>query len=309
MTQQMMSDEAGLLIRDGTSQNDRFPAPLKEGYVHADELGFEALLSIGADVACILTFFNADNERDGTWEPFFVADEAVLMAMMVSMDLKRIELAYTVLFSRGEPLSLAEQSYRLAQSIDFWFTRLAAIDEPVAQGLAQRIGGVIQKKLIDDLHSLGSFLGRYDSTVSRKYGIDLRSFHKIWKIEEDKEKRLIFPQSNSVPTKNREAVKEFLKSNFYAFFDAIFYLKRTAATHLADTLETGTHRPTLGLYIAFVKLFQKVKENLHRFTVHHRDFYYNEVLQIKSRQHVPDSTYLLFKPDGEKKGGTDLPGR
>ena len=301
MTHQMISDKAGLLIRDGTSRNDRFLAPLKEGYVHADELGFEALLSMGADVARILTFFNADNERDGTWEPFFAADEAVLMAMMVSMDLKRIELAYTVLFSRGEPLPLAVQSYRLARSIDFWFTGLAAIDEPIAQGIAQRIGGVIQKKLIDDLHSIGSFLGRYDSAVSRKYGIDLRSFHRIWKIEEDKEKRLVFPQSNSVPAKNREAVKEFLKSNFYAFFDAIFYLKGTAATHLADTLETGTHRPAMGLYIAFVKLFQKVKENLNRFTDHHRHFYYNEVLQIKSRQHVPDSTYLLFKPDGEKK--------
>ena len=301
MTQQMMSDEASLLIRDGTSQNDRFPAPLKEGYVHADELGFEALLSMGADVARILTFFNADNERDGTWEPFFTADEAVLMSMMVSMDLKRIELAYTVLFSRGEPLSLAEQSYRLARSIDFWFTGLAAIDEPVAQGLAQRIGGVIQKKLIDDLHSLGSFFGRYDSTVSRKYGIDLRSFHRIWKLEEDKEKRLVFPQSYFVLAENREAVKEFLKSNFYAFFDAIFYLKGTAATHLEDALETGTHKPVLGLYIAFVKLFQKVKENLHHFTDHHRHFYYNEVLQIKPRRHVPDSTYLLFENDGEKK--------
>lgn len=302
MTQQMMSDEAGLLIRDGTSQNERFLAPLKEGYVHADELGFEALLSMGADVARILTFYNADNERDGTWEPFFTADEAVLMAMMVSMDLKRIELAYTVLFSRGEPLSLAEQSYRLAQSIDAWFKGLVAIDEPIAQGLAQRIGGVIKKKLIDDLHSLGSFLGRYDSTVSRKYGIDLRSFHRIWKIEEDKEERLVFPQSYPVPAEeDREAVKEFLKSNFYAFFDAIFYLKGAAATHLADALETGTHRPALGLYIAFVKLFQKVKESLHRFTGHHRHFYYNDVLQIKPRRHVPDSTYLLFEPDGEKK--------
>jgi hypothetical protein len=301
VTKQMMSDKASLLIRDGTSQNDRCPAPLKEGYVHADELGFEALLSMGADVARILTFFNADNEKDGTWEPFFDADEAMLMAMMVSMDLKRIELAYTVRFSRGELLSLAEQSYRLAQSIDFWFTGLEAIDEPVAQGLAQRIGGVIQKKLIDDLHALGSFIGRYDSTASQKYGIDLRRFHRIWKIEEDREKRLVFPQSYPVPSGNREAVKEFLKSNFYAFFDAIFYLKGTAATHLADALETGTHKPALGLYIAFVKLFQKVKENFQRFTNNHRHFYYNEVLQIHSRGHVPDSTYLLFEPDGERK--------
>jgi hypothetical protein len=303
----MINNKASFLIRDGVGQNDRFQAPLKAGYVHVDEMGFEALLSMGADLARILTFYNAENERDGTWEPFFTADEAVLMATILSMDLKYIYSAYRKLFTHSHEnhdtyyLTLAVQSYKLAQSIDFWCKGLVAIDVPVAQSVGQKISSVIQKKLIDDLHALGSFLGRYESTVIQKYGINFRSFHRIWKIEMDKEKRFVFPQSYPLSLENRAAIKDFLKSNFYTFFDAIVYLQGIAAAHLPDALESGTHKPVVGLYIAFLKLYQKVQEKTNRFTRDHRYFYYDEVLQIKSQRYVPDSTYLLFEPDGDKE--------
>ncbi len=73
-------------------------------------------------------------------------------------------------------------------------------------------------------------------------------------------------------------------------------LKREAETALVNSLEHfGGHEPHYGLWLAFLRLFRHAQQSLNGFTQRHLDFYFREVLQLRSRPAVPDRVHLLFE--------------
>ena len=86
-----MADWAEWQITDGTGQSSRFPSALQNGYFNVDEMAFEELLAMSAEYASALRFHNLKNEPDGSWADLFTADEAVIMAKILSTDLSRLE--------------------------------------------------------------------------------------------------------------------------------------------------------------------------------------------------------------------------
>jgi hypothetical protein len=85
-------------ITDGTSQADRFPGALKEGYIKADEMGFEDLLALGADYADLLKFFDLSNQAERSWAPFFNSDALVIFVKILATDLEKIESDFFEVF-------------------------------------------------------------------------------------------------------------------------------------------------------------------------------------------------------------------
>ena len=73
-------------------------------------------------------------------------------------------------------------------------------------------------------------------------------------------------------------------------------LKREAETALVDSLESfGGHQPHYGLWLAFLRLFRHAQQSLNGFTQRHLDFYFREILQLRSRPAIPDRVHLLFE--------------
>jgi hypothetical protein len=276
------------IISDGTSQKDRFPAALKEGYINAHELRFEDMLSLGADFAGILKFYNLDNREDGDWTTFFSSDAMVIIADILSMELIKIESEFrnTFLKSSDHGKSHLQRipNYRLALKIDHWTKCLKTIDSTAGRILHQTISAVVKKKLRIDLQALGKFL---DLTVTD-------GFDEIWLPDEHEEET--GPPGYPHRDEQRSA-KHFLKTNFYNFFNSILLFQQKAKAILPSALQSQAHSPATGLYIAFLKLFHKVQEKANLFTTKHLDFYYHSVLSTHSLKSIPDSAYLILNPD------------
>ena len=276
-------------MRDGTSQEDRIMPALKEGYINVDEMSFEDLLAMAADYARILKFYDFDSKGirpSGDWEPLFVYDEAVIMAMILATDLSKIEsdfFRFLTEMGRGDYDLNDIPNYYLARKINSWYSQLKTSVSVTGRNLGDKIEDVIEEKLRKELHFLGSFLSKYEVEEEKfKQG-----FNSIWFSEEP----VVAPSDG----------RDFLKSNFYSFYNAILYLKNSAETLLPDSLKSRTHNPAIALYIAFIKLFQKAQSKINRFTQRHLEFYYNDILKVKPREGTPGSTYLILHPDVEDR--------
>lgn len=280
------------IITDGTSQQDRFPVALKEGYINADELQFEDLLALGADFAGSLKFYNLDNREDGDWTVFFSSDAAVVIADILSMELTKIESKFLDIFRN--PFEPAESdlqripNYRLALKIDRWIKSLKTIDSPAGKALHHTINGVVEKKLGFELQALGQFFQR---TITD-------DFDKVWLPATPAET----PSPTEYPNRDdRRGVERFLKANFYNFFNSILLFQQKAQGLLAAALQSQAHSTATGLYISFLKLFHKVQKKANLFTARHLDFYYRNVLNTHALKGIPDRAFLVLKPNLEGK--------
>lgn len=280
-----------LTIRDGSSQEERLLPALLEGYINVDEMRFEDLLSMAAEYAGLLKYTDSANQTDGDWRAFFETDEACILSSLLATNLNLIEADFFRFLRESEAMleKLREGSvaldilptFKLARKIDSWYIQLNALSSVAAVRASEKIAGVIENTLRDKLQQLHIFFRENHAEDS---GDPIREFSSIWLADA------------SVANVQKDS-KQFLKANFYAFYNAVLYLQGCVADILIVSLGRHNHDPALGLYIAFLKLFKKVQGKINEFTLRHLNFYYEDVLKIQRREFVPDSAHLLFYPD------------
>jgi hypothetical protein len=289
-------DWQGIPITDGTGQRDRMPAAFAPDYFNVDELSFEKLLAMGAEFAEQIRYYNLDNQQDGDWGDLFYADEAVIIAIILSTDLRRLESEFRAI-SYNQPDVLVNYLLRLAGRIDFWFRRLSACGHKPGELLAHKIEMLIGDKLAPELHNLGRVVD-YAEIESE---VDLAVFAGAWGIA-DPESENPYPRSSLESLPQTDEIKHRLSASFYTFSNAIAYLQTTAAMFLQHSLDSERHDPSIGLFIVFLQLFKKAQDRLNRFTPRHLEFYYRKVLKAVNRRQESDSYYLLLetRPGAEK---------
>lgn len=282
---------AKFIIRDGTSQEDRLLPALREGYINVDEMRFEDLLSMASKYAALLNYPDSGNRPAGDWSGFFESDEACILASLLATNLNLIEADYSR-FMRESETMLARlrdgsvgmdilPAFKLARKIDSWFVQLGGLSSALAVRAHEKIADVIVTTLRDELHRLRMFLQQNHASESE---LSFHEFSDIW-------------HSGVGPADIQNDSKQFLKSNFYSFLNAILFLQGYAADILTASLSRSDHDPAIGLYIAFIKLLKKIQGKINGFTQRHLNFYYEDVLKIQRREFVPDSADLVFYPD------------
>ncbi|MFQ6026087.1 MAG: hypothetical protein ACE5Q6_01075 [Dehalococcoidia bacterium] len=302
------------MTSDGTSQSDRQTPTLHPGFVNVDELSFEELLATAADYSRILNFYNLENAkerdlanaRDRDWEPFFTSDEAVILSLILTTNLRQIESEFLRGMHRnisrfGPGYDLNElTNYALARKLDFWLTQLRTNQSTVGDALERKITEVIGTNLRHQLPSLGAFFLKYnrdpeDTTREDSFRRDFsRAFSPIW-FAGEREDWTSYPVPD--PSGYPDNIERFLRRSFHSFYNAINSLKTLSASLLPESLTSGSHSPAVGLYIAFLRLFQKAQEKVNEFTPNHLNFYYQEVLKIQPRPVTPDSAFLILSTD------------
>lgn len=283
-----MMDWKGIAITDGTEQQDRQPAALAPDYFKVDELSFEGLLAMAAEIASSIRYYNLRNEIDGDWGPMFEADEAVIMAQILSTDLSRIESD----FLRISSCSPDEQSHfilALAEKIDFWFKRLSACRHASGELLARNLATIIADKLVPELHNLCKIAIQFNAQFDNEV---VSEFAGLWELGNPQSDNP-FPKSTIGELQNADEKKRQLNATFYTFSNAISLLKTTAAVFMQQSLESEQHDPATGLFMVFLKLYEKAQRQLNRFTPRHLDFYYEKILKVNNRERIPESYYLL----------------
>ena len=76
------------LLRNGTSQSQRFFDALGENFVLPDEKKIENLLVYARDLAAHIKYYNAYSSvaKQEDWQPFFDSDIAAILALIATQD-------------------------------------------------------------------------------------------------------------------------------------------------------------------------------------------------------------------------------
>lgn len=295
--------------RDGASQTDRDPAALRPGYFQLDEMAFGQLLAMAVDYAALLRFHNPDDASEpprdgeqGVWERLFLADEAPVIARILTTDLKRIDADFSRYLAdlRRNQWSPPDDpreapAFRLAVLLDDWHERLRTLDGAVAADLSRQLGGMIAAGLARELRALAGFPLHPEGDALGAYRAVLRP---SWFAQPGTDVDDAADPGAAPVAELGEAAERFLRANFHAFRQAVALLKDGAAAALARSLESRTHSPAVGLYMAFLRLHGRIQEVINRFTDRHLDFYYRDVLGFTPRAAVADSVFLLLAQDG-----------
>ena len=295
-----MSEFNGLNITDGTGQGERFPAALREGYFNVDEMTFADLIAMSAEFAAKLRFYNSSNEPDGNWAELFAKDETVVMAMILTVNLKREEAAFLRLLTGDDEDAPVAAILEQATRIDDWYRRLNVSGQDNGTALSWKIAELIKERLVCDLHNLGAYLQRRE-TVSAHFDTQrLDEFDNLWSLQKSGE-QYIFAKASPAPQNDTSQHKGVLRAGFYSFYNAVSYLQGIVPDYFSGSLRSQSHSPALGLFMAFLKLYGNIQERTNRFTQRHLNFYYRDFLQAKPRNPQPDAAYLVFEPAATAK--------
>ncbi len=298
-----MTQRTRLNICDGTERQDRFPPPLGEGYFLPDETSFETALAQSAELAGMLGFHTLENRTDGTWSELFMNDEAVIMARLLSIDLKRTEAEFMALLRRSpDCLNPALYLCRLAWDLDHWFRRLSNREGMAEQSLCLSIEATVRNRLASELHGIGEII-RHQERDGERYISGFARFHPIWGI--GAHGAGMFPRAAFSGVEDRERSRSFLTSAFDSFASALSYLQVAARHHLECSLGSRRHNPAMALFIAFLRLMGTARQKANDFTRRHLDFYYRDLLRSAPRAAAPGHAHLLFQASG--RGGAFIP--
>lgn len=262
---------------------------LHEGYFHLDEMQPADLLAMACEFAGIVKFYNMDNVHDGDWKFYFSADETLLISRILSTDTSAAVAAFDRWWSLAPEMGAGAGSKKwqasqlpvasLASLINGWFMALEAVSNETGQKLRVLIADVIEQLRANDPDLIHLLAQAGD-------GLQL---HPVWS------------GAGLAPTAGAIS-KATVRSNFYAFVKAVEMIKKEAFLRLPESLKSQHHDPAIGLLIAFVQLFQRLKKKLNRFTQNYLDFYYDKILKSVPQPAIPDKTCLVFEinaPDGE----------
>jgi len=295
------------IVTDGAAQDDRYPPALENDYFHVDERTFEDMVSRTSDFAKVVRFYNLRNQIDGTWAKLFHADEAVVMAEIVATDYALMESEF-IGHGRNSTLEAAEYVVRFASRFDSWYRRLLHSKDELSQVLGRAI---TDRKLIAAVSDVREILTRLETqspAASREGLRRMAGFHEHWRGRpgsrghaqrrhvRDTSAQSVYPKPDDSESDDPD-VESILNSAFYTFVHSVDSLKPIAIRSLARSMESGKHDPSMALFMAFGKLFDKARDKLNLFTARHRDFYYRNVLGMTPRAQAPDSTYLVLVPE------------
>ena len=273
-------------VTPGSGQPERLPAAFAPHYFDVDEQTFEQLLAMGAEIAEQLEYFNLANQADGNWGELFYADEAVIMASILSIDLERMESEFRAIpYTR--PATMTDFLLRLAKRIDLWYRRLAASQSQQAKVMAETIRMLIADKLGPALQTLI----RLCESLEIERSVDTAGFADVWMTQSQERNSDLSASADNTPA---DGIKHSLSAGYYVFANAIAYLKKAAAPHLQQSLRSQRHDPAIGLFMVFLRLLKKAQDRINRFTPRHLEFYYRQVLGADNRPRDADSYYLLL---------------
>jgi hypothetical protein len=286
---------------DGTAQHDRFPPAFGDGYFRPDEMSFADLLSLSAEYASKLHFYNADKARglgrgdmldkarDGNWSDLFSADEAVVMAQILSTDVNRLESACLEQFDR-HPREAADFIYQLAKRMDAWLQVLTAVDQPWATALGQTLSDVISRSPAVELEKLR---GAMESGGHSTAHWHTNAFHRAWRSG------IQGPAASpDAGTPAFEAwQKERVRAAIDSFLHSIAYLQSLTPRYLRESLASQRHNPAMALFIAFLRLFERAQSSANTLIDRHLEFYYRDVLKAVPAPPVADNAWLVLRAD------------
>jgi hypothetical protein len=246
------------------------------------------------------------------WQPFFQKSIPFTLASIIKIASPEIEqnFAYYHSLFEKKPSSTGLQLhayfiyYRFIKKINSWYLSVKDSGLPIESFLEILIKDKLQQSL--------KFFIAYTNAAVKWYGIKKIDFSKldmdVWNLQAADLYAIdvsFQSDSNGSPVYSKFRRINNLFQNFKTisspFFDSIKLISAEAENNLEPSLLPlkeelqKKHPPHLGLLFAFLNIFRQLQDDLNGYTRKHLDFFYKDVLQIKSRDAIADKTHIIFE--------------
>jgi hypothetical protein len=320
------------LIREGTSLLTRVLTALSTGYAKVDEREVADIILFGKRYAEYLNYYNTSNITEGNWQQFMEIDASTALAELGAIHIQEFydykKLLYKNILIAGTELEAKKQ---LKFVFDFIFSVAQFADQQYRQipdNLPNKeiLSGTISNKIGSALATIVEMYAvavNNNLVVQSSQDLDPNApvpvissavFNKTFLSSEWHQKKNEQPPpalisippdySLSIPpglTTTEEQILYLINHNLFnsqieKLFGGIAFLVTKAGEAFKQTIdEYPTHSPQYALFLTFVQLFRHAQDDLNKYTQHHLDFYYKDVLQLKNKKARPDSAHLSFE--------------
>ncbi|HMQ46526.1 MAG TPA: hypothetical protein PKA00_04545 [Saprospiraceae bacterium] len=301
------------LIHDGVSQTERLLAALIPANLQLDERSMQDLIVAAYRYACLLKYYNEENQPDGDWRCFWEVEALTFLAVLAELDTEVILQQFNELeigFAQdidegaggpfdpgGEDITnfydQAQFIYQIALQV-----QKAYRDLPDDLAIKREIAAMIDKRtvfdgenLVDALHQL---IAIHKEVYSDEHGQALPYhfyepfFGSLWNL----------PDSDAFDAIKFQAsyTREDTRALFRRFYEVLVKI-RMRAQYWFDRLinEPNLHQPHVALFLSFLRLFRHAQDSLNSLTGKHLDYYYEKILCLDRRPAVPDDVFLVFE--------------
>jgi hypothetical protein len=288
----------------GVSQRQRIMDDLLSGSAKIDGRSMADLLDYFVQLSRHVNYYDKDlNISD--WQPFFQKSIPFSLAAIIKYDRaafsEKID-TYNKLFDKrpsktGIQLLLHYLFHRIINPLNKWHQQSKGSGLPVEL--------ILEKLIRDKLRiPLAKFVCYHNAAV-RWYCVKPLDFRRLsendaWNLDLNKDAGDCKPKGKTKRARLislRDSVKDLAP----IFLDVIRIIADVAGQSMEQSLFPlkeelqEKHTPHLALLFAFLKLFQHLQADLNKFTRKHLDFFYKHVLQVKSRNAIPDKVHLVFE--------------
>lgn len=317
-----MHSHAGKIVLNGApSQYDRWLPPLDPGYAPVDGRTFADLLDFPIKYGALINFYDLRDEIDGDWVGFFLSDPTMMLAALENMDFSALDREFARLY---ELTHAAHQYPRKFELLCRLFTFIQGLGRRVNDGLValtpppqQGVGRRLRQVMVDAITNLlGPQLRRLKEyaegaglpkALGQPIPLDWNGFLPIWGLRDDCPDGSIYHGHSRIG--KIDHALPYLVPIFAAFRAAFADFQNFARTNFAASLEEPDHKPQIGLYIAFVRLFASAQATINSMSSRYVRFYYQDILRETPAGAVGDRVYLTFKlAADEMVRSTTVPG-
>ncbi len=319
------------LVRGGTSQEQRLLNEMKKGYVSIDERDYADWIVFAGKFSACLNYYDLNNKVVNNWQPFFESDVSAVLGSIAIQDIDEYKLEiktrFDILKKNEQQVNLKKESLSaviagvltLSKALDFYTSKLADDNQlkinirnlvhvklqPALQKLlAYYKGGKIMNLIKDKDQPGWKVLG---IPVEKASVILAKGLSSMWfKNESDwtgfytgiPEDKSIYgdPASDPIRKINHAANHNLFRGIFDQFLMSYARIIKESETALMQSFTTvNNHTPDYTLFLSFLQLFRYSKEHINTLTQSHLDFYYKDVLRIKSQPETPNKAHILLE--------------
>jgi hypothetical protein len=280
-------------ISNISSQNARYPKALEDDYALVDDSSFEELLAYSSELSKLFKFYNLKLQHIGDWSTLFHSNEVVTISEIISYCSLQVQSS----INQKNDLSLcykAQYSYDLALKLDQWLKRLQNKENTMGVALTQIIESIIQNKVAKELHTLGFIVNQNDSAISITIDKPLEQFSEVWQLTNETDEPFALSKINKSPSSAELTLQ--IDNIYFSILSRFSYLKSLCSGYLVESLSSKDHEPSIGLFITFLKLYQRVQNKINQFSAKHRDYYYFKLLKVTNQKEYKDREILLIEP-------------
>ncbi len=292
-------------MNKGIDQNSRRPKALDPKNVLLDERTMLDMVRFTLSLSEYVKFYGLHNEVEGSWLDVFKSDPIFSIAQIASLDMETLRKQNeTILksahseFDSEITLSFVEDHLKMISSALNWSM---SFEQSKYTGSLKRELDQILDSAATYLHEIKQWVYQLGNSVSEK-----NEFEDLNERIQDQIRQLkLSAEVKSAINDQLEQTNLTEERLFKAFtntYSSLVFLKEKAAKKFEEELfNYNLHPPHTGLLFTFFKLFDHLRADINTITGKHLKYYYEEMLQLKSKEADPHRALMSVALQAGKK--------